>query len=137
MVSPRQPRVVLSHPPRSKTASIHGSSWCGSGANFLAEAKGVQKSQCRGVQVSPRKSHAREEQAEHRPGSRTAPIDQTAVRAGVGNATLYRRFPNRETLILQVVLDTLASVHAFRTDGCRVPHRGAAPHSRTAPAPDQ
>ncbi|WP_406000295.1 TetR/AcrR family transcriptional regulator [Streptomyces sp. NBC_00829] len=36
------------------------------------------------------------------------PLDEIARRAGVGNATLYRHFPDRETLIHEVVLFVLA-----------------------------
>ncbi|GAB2731355.1 TetR/AcrR family transcriptional regulator [Kitasatospora kifunensis] len=38
------------------------------------------------------------------------PLDEIAKRAGVGNATLYRNFPDRTTLIHQVVLSVLTSV---------------------------
>ncbi len=38
-----------------------------------------------------------------------APLDEIARRAGVGNATLYRRFPTREALIEAVFHDTLAA----------------------------
>ena len=34
-----------------------------------------------------------------------APLDEIARRAGVNIATLYRRFPDRDALITQVVLD--------------------------------
>jgi AcrR family transcriptional regulator len=37
-----------------------------------------------------------------------APLDEVARRAGVGIATLYRRFPTRDELIQAVVLDVLA-----------------------------
>jgi AcrR family transcriptional regulator len=37
-----------------------------------------------------------------------APLDEIARRAGVGIATLYRRFPDRESLLRSVVLDVLA-----------------------------
>lgn len=37
-----------------------------------------------------------------------APLDEVARRAGVGIATLYRRFPDRHALIQQVALDNLA-----------------------------
>ncbi|MDT0320012.1 TetR/AcrR family transcriptional regulator [Streptomyces millisiae] len=33
-----------------------------------------------------------------------APLDEIARRAGVGNATLYRHFPDRKTLLLHVLL---------------------------------
>jgi AcrR family transcriptional regulator len=33
------------------------------------------------------------------------PLDEIARRAGVGNATVYRRFPDRQELIRQVVVD--------------------------------
>jgi AcrR family transcriptional regulator len=36
-----------------------------------------------------------------------APLDEIARRAGVGIATLYRRFPDRETLMRAVVIDAL------------------------------
>ncbi|MFM9373700.1 TetR/AcrR family transcriptional regulator [Streptomyces sp. Da 82-17] len=39
-----------------------------------------------------------------------APLDVIARRAGVGNATLYRRFPNRAALIEEVFHATLAGV---------------------------
>lgn len=39
-----------------------------------------------------------------------APLDEIARRAGVGIATLYRRFPTREDLIRAVGLDTMAEV---------------------------
>ncbi|HVX44448.1 MAG TPA: helix-turn-helix domain-containing protein [Mycobacteriales bacterium] len=37
-----------------------------------------------------------------------APLDEIARRAGVGNATLYRRFPDRDALIYAVAIDVLA-----------------------------
>ncbi|MFI6901779.1 TetR/AcrR family transcriptional regulator [Nonomuraea sp. NPDC050394] len=39
-----------------------------------------------------------------------APLEEVARRAGVGIATLYRRFPDRHTLVLQVALDNLTLV---------------------------
>lgn len=39
-----------------------------------------------------------------------APLDEIARRAGVGIATLYRRFPERDDLIRAVVLDTFAAM---------------------------
>ncbi|MCB5166392.1 TetR/AcrR family transcriptional regulator [Streptomyces bambusae] len=45
-------------------------------------------------------SAAREMFVEH--GSQ-APLDEIARRAGIGNATLYRHFPDRTTLVRQVV----------------------------------
>jgi AcrR family transcriptional regulator len=39
-----------------------------------------------------------------------APLDEIARRAGVGNATLYRRFPTRCQLIAAVFADTLREV---------------------------
>jgi AcrR family transcriptional regulator len=39
-----------------------------------------------------------------------APLDEIARRAGVGNATLYRRFPTRRELVTAVFADTLAEV---------------------------
>jgi AcrR family transcriptional regulator len=41
-----------------------------------------------------------------------APLDEIARRAGVGNATLYRRFPTRRDLVAAVFADTLAEVVA-------------------------
>ncbi|GAA2528888.1 TetR/AcrR family transcriptional regulator [Winogradskya humida] len=37
-----------------------------------------------------------------------APLDDIAKRAGVGSATLYRRFPNRQELIWEVFADRMA-----------------------------
>src|SRR2546425_11354594 len=39
-----------------------------------------------------------------------APLEEIARRAGVGIATLYRRFPERESLMRAVVLDALDRV---------------------------
>jgi AcrR family transcriptional regulator len=39
-----------------------------------------------------------------------APLDEIAKRAGVGIATLYRRFPDRESLMRTVLLDVLGRV---------------------------
>lgn len=39
-----------------------------------------------------------------------APLDEIARRAGVGNATLYRHFPTRCTLVAAVFADTLEDV---------------------------
>src|SRR5829696_6238826 len=41
-----------------------------------------------------------------------AALDEIARRAGVGNATLYRRFPRRGDLISAVFVDTMRSVVA-------------------------
>jgi AcrR family transcriptional regulator len=48
---------------------------------------------------------ARDVFVEHGPD---APLDDIARRAGVGIATLYRRFPDREALLRAVALDVLA-----------------------------
>ena len=45
-----------------------------------------------------------------------APLDEIARRAGVGNATLYRRFPTRCALIAAVFVDTLEDVVAACED---------------------
>lgn len=45
-----------------------------------------------------------------------APLDEIARRAGVGNATLYRHFPDRPALIHHVVLFGLDRVHALAVD---------------------
>jgi AcrR family transcriptional regulator len=42
----------------------------------------------------------------------TAPLDQIAVRAGIGNATLYRHFASREDLVRRVVQDDMDQVRA-------------------------
>ena len=36
-----------------------------------------------------------------------APIDEVARRAGIGNATVYRHFPDRDALVLAVVRSVL------------------------------
>src|SRR5436305_1380452 len=41
-----------------------------------------------------------------------APLDEVARRAGVGIATLYRRFPDRAALLRAVALDVLARAGA-------------------------
>ncbi|MFD9077792.1 TetR/AcrR family transcriptional regulator [Streptomyces erythrochromogenes] len=41
-----------------------------------------------------------------------APFDEVARRAGIGNATLYRHFPDRDTLVHHVVLFTTERVTA-------------------------
>jgi AcrR family transcriptional regulator len=41
-----------------------------------------------------------------------APLDEVARRAGVGIATLYRRFPDRQALLKAVVLDALTKTGA-------------------------
>jgi AcrR family transcriptional regulator len=50
---------------------------------------------------------ARDVFVEQGPG---APLDEIARRAGVGIATLYRRFPDRESLMRTVLLDVLGRV---------------------------
>jgi AcrR family transcriptional regulator len=47
---------------------------------------------------------ARDAFIEHGPG---APLEEIARRAGTGIATLYRRFPDRQTLMRDVVLDAI------------------------------
>ncbi|MCX5074911.1 TetR/AcrR family transcriptional regulator [Streptomyces sp. NPDC060334] len=42
----------------------------------------------------------------------TAPFDEVARRAGIGNATLYRHFPDRATLVRHVVLYVMGRVTA-------------------------
>jgi AcrR family transcriptional regulator len=39
-----------------------------------------------------------------------APLDAIAQRAGVGIATLYRRFPDREALVREIAMDAFAAV---------------------------
>src|SRR6266566_9649705 len=50
---------------------------------------------------------ARDIFADHGPG---APLEEIARRAGVGIGTLYRRFPDRQSLLRAVALDTLGRV---------------------------
>ncbi|MDX2391235.1 MULTISPECIES: TetR/AcrR family transcriptional regulator [unclassified Streptomyces] len=45
-----------------------------------------------------------------------APLDEIARRAGVGNATLYRHFPDRSTLVHHVVLYVTGRVAALAED---------------------
>jgi AcrR family transcriptional regulator len=40
----------------------------------------------------------------------TAPLDQIARRAGVGNATMYRNFPSRRELVIAVYADEVAAL---------------------------
>ncbi|MFD9307130.1 TetR/AcrR family transcriptional regulator [Streptomyces sp. NPDC060048] len=46
-----------------------------------------------------------------------APLDEIARRAGVGNATLYRHFPDRPALVHHVVLFVMDRVTALAEDG--------------------
>jgi AcrR family transcriptional regulator len=50
-----------------------------------------------------------------------AALDEIARRAGVGNATLYRRFPRRHDLIAAVFLDTMRDVVAAAEAALRDP----------------
>jgi AcrR family transcriptional regulator len=52
---------------------------------------------------------AREVFAEH---GLEAPLEEIALRAGVGIATLYRRFPDREHLVAAALLDKIAQYAA-------------------------
>ncbi|UQX01575.1 TetR/AcrR family transcriptional regulator [Streptomyces sp. RerS4] len=45
-----------------------------------------------------------------------APLDEIARRAGIGNATLYRHFPDRATLVHHVVLYVMDRVTALAED---------------------
>ncbi|GAB3477071.1 TetR/AcrR family transcriptional regulator [Nocardiopsis coralliicola] len=56
-----------------------------------------------------------------------APLDEIARRAGVGIATLYRRFPDRHALIWQVALDNM-EVFSAELDRATAEH-GAAWHA--------
>jgi AcrR family transcriptional regulator len=44
-----------------------------------------------------------------------APLDEIARRAGVGNATLYRHFPTRRELVVEVYADEVAALCADGT----------------------
>jgi len=46
-----------------------------------------------------------------------APLDEIARRAGVGNATLYRRFPTREELVQAALLGPMAEYLTAAQDG--------------------
>src|SRR5215216_6360769 len=50
-----------------------------------------------------------------------APLDAIAERAGVGQATLYRRFPRREDLIVACFAPKLAEYAEAVEDALRVP----------------
>ena len=59
-----------------------------------------------------------------------APLDDIARQAGVGNATLYRRFPSRHDLVAAVFSDMLKQVVAAseRAAGAADPWQGFAEH---------
>ena len=44
-------------------------------------------------------------------------LEQVAARAGVGKATIYRHFPTRESLALELLLEMAADVHPARNRG--------------------
>jgi AcrR family transcriptional regulator len=50
-----------------------------------------------------------------------APLDEIARRAGVGNATLYRRFPTREELVQAALLGPMAEYLAAAEEGLADP----------------
>jgi AcrR family transcriptional regulator len=50
-----------------------------------------------------------------------APLDEIARRAGVGNATLYRRFPTREELVQAALLGPMVEYVAAAEDGLADP----------------
>jgi AcrR family transcriptional regulator len=50
-----------------------------------------------------------------------APLDEIARRAGVGNATLYRRFPTREELLAAVFEERLAEYANAAEEALRLP----------------
>src|SRR3978361_1655002 len=50
-----------------------------------------------------------------------APLDEIARRAGVGNATLYRRFPTREELVQAALLAPMAEYLAAAEEGLADP----------------
>lgn len=50
-----------------------------------------------------------------------APLDEIARRAGVGNATLYRRFPTREELVEAALLGPMADYLAAAEEGLADP----------------
>ena len=62
-----------------------------------------------------------------------APLDDIARRAGVGNATLYRRFPSRHDLVAAVFGDMLTQVVAASERAADAPTPGRASPS-TSPS---
>ena len=50
-----------------------------------------------------------------------APLDEIARRAGVGNATLYRRFPTRDALVAAAFEDRLAEYAGAAAEALRAP----------------
>jgi AcrR family transcriptional regulator len=60
---------------------------------------------------------AREVFAEH---GLEAPLEEIALRAGVGIATLYRRFPGREQLVAAALIDKIAEYAAAAADALEV-----------------
>jgi AcrR family transcriptional regulator len=50
-----------------------------------------------------------------------APLDEIARRAGVGNATLYRRFPTRDVLVAAVFEARVAEYAGAATEALRAP----------------
>src|SRR5690349_1268544 len=46
------------------------------------------------------------------------PMGEIARRAGVGPATLYRRFPTKQTLIAEAFADEMRACHAIVDDAC-------------------
>jgi AcrR family transcriptional regulator len=55
-----------------------------------------------------------------------APIREVARRAGVGPATLYRRFPTKELLVTAAFADELRACHAILDEGLADPDPGRA-----------
>src|SRR5439155_5559979 len=49
-----------------------------------------------------------------------APLDEIARRAGVGIATLYRRFPTRDALIEEVFVDGIRSFEQLAEDALQI-----------------
>jgi AcrR family transcriptional regulator len=49
-----------------------------------------------------------------------APLEEIARRAGVGIATLYRRFPTRDTLIEEVFVDSIKSFRQAADDALQI-----------------
>ena len=50
-----------------------------------------------------------------------APMREIARRAGVGPATLYRRFPTKRTLVAEAFADEMRACHAIVEEGCADP----------------
>lgn len=56
----------------------------------------------------------------------SASVDEIARRAGVGHATVFRRFPTKDSLIAAVVEQRIAELHALAEEALEAEDAGAA-----------